>query len=95
MSQTGVTRAHVEVAAGLVKAYFGGFGEMSDEVFFIADHDHEGLSEGSWSIAAEGVLPFEWTVRFSWQESVRKALAAFGMWAEPINGCILAIHPVE
>lgn len=95
MSKTGLTRAHAEMAAAMIKGYFGGFGEMGDDQFFIADHEHEGLTEGAWSIACEGHLPVEWTVQFSWEESVRKALAAFGMWAEPINGCILAIYPVE
>lgn len=95
MSEAGLTRAHAEMAAALIKGYFGEFGEMADEVFFIADHGHEGLSEGSWSIACEGVLPFEWTVEVSYREDMRTALAAFGMWAEPVNGCILALYPVE
>lgn len=48
-----MNRAKAELAVAGIKRYFSEkFGEDMD--FFLADHNHEELSPGSWSVAYEG-----------------------------------------
>lgn len=60
--------------------------------FFVAGHRHEGLSKGSVSVALEGG-PYEWTI--TWPETADGKACAdeYNLWFEPINNCILAVHP--
>ena len=49
----------------------------------LMDHNHEELSEGSWSICYEGGGPENWA--YSFQSKVH------GVFVEPINTCILGV----
>lgn len=59
---------------------------------FAAGHDHEELPEGSASVAYEGG-PYEWAITWPDTPQAQAAAAQLGVWFEPINNCILAIHP--
>lgn len=51
----------------------------------LMDNDHEGLSEGSWSICFEGGGNVEdWALHFRTKVP--------GVFVEPINSCILGVH---
>jgi hypothetical protein len=60
---------------------------------FIADHTHEELSEGSASVAWEGSGELAWTVNILDDDRFWELRKLLGIWFEPVNGCILAIHP--
>lgn len=59
------------------------------------DWRHEDLPVGSWSLASEGVLPYDWP----WMcvdniELTTRLRQKVGWWVEleAINGCILAMY---
>lgn len=76
--------------------------EMADEIssmlgvtwydLFIADHTHEELPAGSWSIAFEG-----WTGEIEWpQMAVEKLQGKFPGWfLEPLTSWCLGIYKVK
>jgi hypothetical protein len=49
----------------------------------LMDHNHEGLSKGSWSICYEGGGPESWACSFESKVP--------GVFVEPIMGCILGV----
>lgn len=82
-----VTKARLTKVVNICAAVL----RVSPESFFVADHTHEGLSEGSFSIALEG---FE-----DWPMLVTESLAQgtctlpAGVFAEPLNNWALAVYP--
>lgn len=50
----------------------------------LMDHNHEGLSKGSWSICYEGGGPDAWAVSFESKVP--------GVFTEAILGCIMAVY---
>lgn len=77
------------VVQELTKHFEKKFGVTPD--FFLADHNHEELSEGSWSVAYEGWAgddpwPYEVTL-WGTPENLRIA----GVFLEPINSWCLGI----
>lgn len=95
-----------ETAEGIVKSlteYFERVHKVTPD-FYLADHNHEQLLEGSWSICWEG-----WTNEYGneWayvacnarmgSETGRKAIHGLPdkILFEPIKGCILGLHDLE
>jgi hypothetical protein len=60
--------------------------------FFVAGHEHEGLTRGSVSVAWEGGV-YDWPYQWSQTGAAREVENLLGVWFEAINGCILAVHP--
>lgn len=82
-------RAKAElVVTALTKHFQGKFQETPE--FFLADHNHEELSEGSWSIAWEG-----WWGQNPWTYEVTMygpvADLPEGVFLEPINSWCLGV----
>lgn len=90
-----------ETAEQIQKAlteYFERVHEVTPD-FFLADHNHEGLSEGAWSLCWEG-----WESEYGnqWVFVVSNAHTCNlikglpdKILFEPINGCILAVYNLE
>lgn len=60
----------------------------------LRDPDHEGLDPGCWSIDWEGSVD-DWTIHFTGAVSTGAVALPVGVFAEPINGCILGLYPDE
>lgn len=58
-------------------------GDHSEDGPKLMDHNHEGLSEGSWSIAYEGGMDM-WACHFRTKVP--------GVWTEAIMGCIMGVY---
>ncbi|QMP84614.1 hypothetical protein KGG93_gp72 [Streptomyces phage Endor2] len=58
--------------------------------FFLADHNHEGLSEGAWSLALEGAG--EWVFEVS-EKAGREPEWLPGVFLEPVTSWCLGIYP--
>lgn len=58
--------------------------------FFVAGHEHEGLSKGSVSVAWESGI--EWVYDWPHSDRAHQLREELNIWFEPINGCILAVH---
>ncbi|QDP44271.1 hypothetical protein KGG70_gp13 [Streptomyces phage Celia] len=58
--------------------------------FFLADHDHEGLSEGSWSIALEGAG--EWPMAVADRQFEEPDWLPEGVFVEPIASWCLGVY---
>ncbi|ATE85471.1 hypothetical protein SEA_OZZIE_67 [Streptomyces phage Ozzie] len=81
-----VTREQAEqVLAKLEELY-----PLDKGYFFLADHDHEGLPEGSWSIALEG---WDWTYEVSERQHTNPEDFPEGVFLEPIASWCLGIYP--
>lgn len=63
------------------------------EALSLFDHDHEGLSKGSWVVVGEGVLQYEWPWLFT-EEQYKGNVPGLpdGVFLEAINGCSLGIY---
>ena len=87
------TKTELALATAIARAIALTFGESLAD-FFVAGHEHEGLSKGSVSVAWEGG-EYNWTI--DWPDSAEaKAIAQRRkIWFEPINGCILAVHKLD
>jgi hypothetical protein len=58
--------------------------------FFLADHDHEGLSEGAWSLALEGHP--EWVFEVT-EKAGSEPEWLPGVFLEPVTSWCLGIYP--
>jgi hypothetical protein len=87
-------REKAEAVKAAVARYFKSIGdEVPEHEWIFRDHDHEGLSEGSWSLGCEGYLESNWPWEFT--EEVYKGLVPElpeGVFLEAVNGCVLGIH---
>ncbi len=84
-----ITRPQAEAVRKFVAAHFG----LEESDFFLADHTHEGLSPGAWSLAMEGWD--DWSLRISalqWQEGSGVPQDVF---LEPIASWCLGIYPKQ
>lgn len=61
------------------------------EWIFVNAHQHEGLSEGAYSIALEGA--YEWPMRYQELRHESKAPDPDGWYIECLNGWCLAVYP--
>jgi hypothetical protein len=87
-------REKAEAVKAAVAGYFKDIGqEVPDDQLRLFDHNHEGLSAGSWSLACEGWLDYDWPWYFgeAVYEGKVKGLPE-GVFTEPVNGCVLGIH---
>lgn len=67
-------------------------GQSVPEVgWLLADHTHEQLSAGSWSLACEGYMEADWPWRISQDEQLRAVLGE-SVFMEAINSCTLGIY---
>ena len=85
-TQTEITRA-TRIAQAIADHY-----NESIADFFVAGHKHEELSKGSVSVAWEGYV-YSWTIEWPETETAQKLAHEMGVWFEPVNSCILAVHP--
>jgi len=84
MSTQHVTREQAEAVLAEVKDRFREAGWFVNEAN-LRDHNHEGLSEGSWSIDWEGVSPEDWAIGYKTEVP--------GVHVEPILSFVLGIYP--
>jgi len=61
-----------------------------DEMF-MADHNHECLTPGAWSIAFEGG-PYCWPQVFSDAIYAKEVALPAGIWMEAINSCTVGLY---
>ncbi len=82
-----------QVKLGLKKYFWENYGVVPD--FFMADHNHEEIREGSWSIAWEG-WEDEYGSPWAYCIPERAKYDIYGIpddvFLEPIIGCILGVH---
>ncbi|WLW38617.1 hypothetical protein [Streptomyces phage Verabelle] len=76
--------------AELVKAKIEELYPLDAGYFFLADHNHEGLSEGAWSLALEGAG--EWVFEVS-EKAGREPEWLPGVFLEPVTSWCLGIYP--
>lgn len=81
-----VTRKQAETVHDIVAAFLG----VPAEDVFLADHTHENLSKGSWSIAFEG--DYDWPHRFTEAQYANRTVPS-AVFIEPLTGWGLGLHP--
>ena len=64
---------------------------VPEDGWLLADHTHEQLSAGSWSLACEGYMEADWPWRISQDEQLRAVLGE-SVFMEAINSCTLGIY---
>lgn len=87
-------RSEASKIADLVKAKWAHV-NAPDEAWLLADHHHEELKPGHWSLASEGYLPYDWPwLCVDDTEFTQRLKNDVGWWVEleAINGCILAMY---
>lgn len=90
-----MNREQAEKVVAAIVAHYRALGvEVAAEDLFLADHHHEGLKPGNWSIACEGVLPYEWTIGVADSRKIQSDLVFAGLdvLLEPFNNCILYVY---
>lgn len=82
-----ITKATAESVVSALEALF----PDTRGQWFLADHTHEGLMPGAWSVALEshGEWPFKATEYFYTHPDAAPA----GVFLEPINSWCLGIYP--
>ena len=85
-----------QVKAGLTKYFEDVYGTTPD--FFMADHNHEEIREGAWSIAWEGwsdMYGYEWTYCLPGREDYASCGMPEGVLLEPIYSWCLGVYDWE
>jgi hypothetical protein len=92
-----LNKAEALIVVGAIREYFKERGHevsLEDWKRGLNDHNHEGMSEGDWSLAYEGGgLPEEWAYEVSGSHEVCAAAGNEGLvvMLEPRNHVILGI----
>lgn len=89
-----MNKAKAQQVFAAIREYHKSTGDdITEDGWLLADHHHEGLSEGSWSLACEGYLEYDWPWLFT-EELFKGNVSGLpdGIFLEPINGCTLGIH---
>lgn len=92
-----MNRKKAEAVFAVIREYHKEQGDdITEDGWFLADHHHEELSEGSWSLACEGYLEYDWPWRFT-EAVFNKEVPGLpeGVHFEAVNGCVLAIYDAE
>lgn len=87
-------KAKAEQVFKAIREFYQSKGEnIPEKAWCFRDHTHEGLSEGSWSLACEGYLDYDWPWLLG-EELFMGNVDGLpdGVFLEPINGCTLGIH---
>lgn len=79
-----ITAASIKTIAEDIADFWG-----ADDKLFYADHTHEELSEGAWSVSLEGHLHDRYVYEADWSGIEQK----HGVRVEPITHWCLAIYP--
>lgn len=95
INNNGGNQRELNKAIAVAVALIDQFGARPGDLF-AADHTHEQLSPGSASLAWEGGgYDGSWAIEWPQTERAEKLAYQLGVWFEPVNSVILAIHPME
>jgi hypothetical protein len=81
-----VTREQAEQVKAKIEELY----PLDKGYFFLADHNHEGLSEGAWSLALEGHP--EWVFEVTEKQHAEPEWLP-GVFLEPVTSWCLGIYP--
>lgn len=86
MTKNKITRKQAEAVRDEVAKFLG----VEPDALFLADHHHEGLQPGSWSLALEG--SYDWPSLFT-EAQFGSRTVSDAVFIEPLSGWGLGIHP--